>query len=168
MWYLGLDETDPVDAGDSRRNRYRGSGCRWLHPGRRFVRILRRSTGAPASRRPSRFCWTCSASLSRRTFASPRLRSAKLADVGSVDPNGGYISEDLGRSNPNHAVTARILDQQRESGTRYRWHAARRDALPDLHLLDAARRGGYARLGENGNPFPIYEYNKFGDSRRIG
>jgi type IV pilus assembly protein PilY1 len=85
------------------------------------------------------------------------------ADLASEDPNGGYIVEDLGRSNPNHAAeleaamkitTVNDLDDEAtplsESLFQIYTYWMSRDAADMPHGVDI------------GTKFPTYQYDKFG------
>ncbi|MDH3213439.1 MAG: PilC/PilY family type IV pilus protein [Myxococcales bacterium] len=81
------------------------------------------------------------------------------ADAGGVDPNGGYLSSDLGRSNPNHA--SELESAVKNSGTVQ--EAPLAETLFQIYSYWMARDTADIPVGEDGiTKFPVYVYDKKG------
>jgi type IV pilus assembly protein PilY1 len=159
MWYLGLDEGDLVDSAilDDIDNAVADvDGCTQAGGSKFFAEKYRR-TRFEATKQVL-LDLLCIAEPKNVRFGAASFR--EVADVGSVDPNGGYVSEDLGRSNPNHAAELESsISNQNPVGTDGTPLA---ETLFQIYTYWMPRVAADMPLGENGNPFPIYEYNKFG------
>ena len=172
MWYLGLDETDPVDQGilDEIDTAVANvPGCTVAGGSGAFADKYRR-TLFQASKQVL-LDLLCLAEPKNVRFGLARFRDP--LDAGGVDPNGGYVNADLDRDNPNHAAELESAIKNaiiaKDSGpplvesegtplseTLFQIYTY---WMPHLSTTVAADMP----LGEDGNPFPIYEYNKVGD-----
>jgi type IV pilus assembly protein PilY1 len=172
MWYLGLDETDPADQAilDEIDTAVANvPGCTVAGGSGAFANKYRRTL----------FQASKQVLLDLLCIAEPKNVRFGLAgfrdplDAGGVDPNGGYVSADLDRDNPNHAA-------ELESAIKNAIIA--KDSGPPIVELEGtplsealfqiytywmphlqATVPADMPLGEDGNPFPIYEYDKTGD-----
>ncbi len=102
----------------------------------------------------------CVAEPKNVRFATAAFR--EVADADLEDPNGGFISEDLDRSNPNHAAQLEAsikLETVRDTdGTPLS------ETLFQLYTYWMSRTLANVPVGVDGlTQFPIYEYDKQGD-----
>ncbi len=126
MWYLGLDETDAVDAAilDEIATAVANvAGCTQAGASK-FLAEKYRRTRFEASQQVL-LDLLCVAETKNVRFAQAEFREA--ADVGSIDPNGGFLGSDLGRSNPNHDAELVVLVDRKRS-TVFAERHIRRDA----------------------------------------
>ena len=144
MWYLGLDDTDTDDARDLDEIDTASSRTFRVAPRPGRSGALPRSTGAPASRRASRFCWTCLCVAEPKNvrFGSGCIPRSRRGGAAASTQRRIRLRKTSAVPIPNHAAQLEAAIKNaiiaNDSGRRYRWHAARGDAVPDLHLLDAA------------------------------
>ena len=160
MWYLGLDEGDATDAAilDEIDTAVADvAGCTQSGGAAAFANKYRR-TRFEATKQVL-LDLLCVAEPKNVRFGSAAFREA--VDAGGVDPNGGFISEDLGRSNPNHA--AQLESSIANETPRNTDGTPLSETLFQIYTYWMPRVAADMPLGENGNPFPIYEYNKFGN-----
>ncbi len=159
MWYLGLDETDPDDAAilDEIDNAVANvPGCTSAGGSGAFANKYRR-TLFQASKQVL-LDLLCVAEPKNVRFGVAKFREA--GDAGLVDPNGGFVSSDLGRSNPSHAAELEAAIKNANIASEGTPLA---EALFQIYTYWMPRVAGDMPLGEDGNPFPIYEYDKAGD-----
>jgi type IV pilus assembly protein PilY1 len=100
----------------------------------------------------------CVAESKNVRFGLAEFRDAE--DVNGVDPNGGYILEDLGRSNPNHAaeLEAAIKNSVVASETPLA------ETLFQIYTFWMSRDNADIPNGRDGTTqFPRYQYDKFGN-----
>ena len=104
MWYLGLDESDTDDAAildEIDTAEANVAGCTQAGASK-FLAEKYRRTRFEASKQVL-LDLLCVAETKNVRFGQAEFRVA--ADVPChVDPNGGFVASDLGRSNPNHAA----------------------------------------------------------------
>jgi type IV pilus assembly protein PilY1 len=161
-WYFGLDAA--VEPGKSIINQIKTAkadveGCTQAGGGKFYNRKYRRTRFETSKQ--VLLDLLCLAEPKNVRFGLANFRAA--ADALSEDPNGGYISEDLGRSNPNHAAeleasinNAAIADETPLAETMfqiYSYWMARTSA--DVPTSDQDGNSVSSR-------FPIYQYDKFG------
>jgi hypothetical protein len=159
MWYLGLDETDSDDAAilNEIDNAVADvEGCTQSGGAAAFADKYRR-TRFEATKQVL-LDLLCVAEPKNVRFGSAAFREAD--DAAGVDPNGGFISEDLGRSNPNHA--AQLESSIANENPRDTDGTPLSETLFQIYTYWMPRDAAYMPVGVNGNPFPFYEYNKFG------
>jgi hypothetical protein len=163
MWYLGLDETDAGDAAilDEIDNAEADvAGCTQAGASKFFAEKYRR-TRFEASKQVL-LDLLCVAETKNVRFGAAEFRAP--ADVGNVDPNGGFVSADLGRSNPNHA--AELESAIKNSVTTPTDGTPLAETLFQIYTYwmphDATTVPADMPVGLDGSPFPIYEYNKSG------
>ena len=160
MWYLGLDQTDPGDAAILNQiatDVANVAGCTQSGSSKFFAEKYRR-TRFEASKQVL-LDLLCVAETKNVRFAQAEFRIP--ADVGGVDPNGGFLGADLGRSNPNHA--AELESRIKTSVTTPSDGTPLAETLFQIYTYWMPRVLADMPLGENGAAFPIYEYNKFGN-----
>jgi len=161
MWYLGLDESDTDDAAildEIATATADIDGCTQAGSSKFFDHMYRRT----------RFEATKQVLLDLLCLAEPKnvrfgTAAFREADEGApnVDPNGGFVSEDLGRSNPNHA--AQLEASIKNETTRLTDATPLAETLFQIYTYWMPRVAADMPLGRDGTAFPIYEYNKFGD-----
>lgn len=159
MWYLGLDATDATDAAilnEIATAMADVEGCTQAGASK-FLADKYRRTRFEASQQVL-LDLLCVAEPKNVRFGSAIFREA--ADVGGVDPNGGYVAEDLGRSNPNHA--AELESSIKNATPRLTDGTPLSETLFQIYTYWMPRVLADMPLGEDGTAFPIYEYNKFG------
>jgi len=159
MWYLGLDETDTDDAAilDDIDNAVADvDGCTQAGGSAFFAEMYRR-TRFEATKQVL-LDLLCIAEPKNVRFGSAAFREAD--DAAGVDPNGGFILADLGRSNPNHA--AELESSIKNEYPRDTDGTPLAESLFQIYTYWMPRVLADMPIGENGNPFPLYEYNKFG------
>ncbi len=160
MWYLGLDQGDPVDAAilnEIDTAVANVAGCTQSGASK-FLAEKYRRTRFEASQQVL-LDLLCVAETKNVRFAQAEFREA--ADVGGVDPNGGFLGSDLGRSNPNHA--AELESRIKNSVTTLTDGTPLAETLFQIYTYWMPRVAADMPLGENGAAFPIYQYNKFGN-----
>jgi type IV pilus assembly protein PilY1 len=160
MWYLGLDEGDPADAAildEIATAEANVAGCTQSGSSSAFAEKYRR-TRFEASKQVL-LDLLCVAETKNVRFAQAEFREA--ADAGLVDPNGGFLASDLGRSNPNHA--AELESAIKNSATTLTDGTPLSETLFQIYTYWMPRVLADMPVGENGAAFPIYEYNKFGN-----
>ena len=85
-------------------------------------------------------------------------------DAAAKDPNGGYLKEDLGRSNPNHAaeLEAKIKNTDVNSTTVEATPLS--ESLFQIYTYWMSRDAADIPTGADGvTKFPVYQYDKFGN-----
>jgi type IV pilus assembly protein PilY1 len=160
MWYLGLDHTDPDDSAilnEIDTAVANVAGCTQAGAAK-FLAEKYRRTRFEASQQVL-LDLLCVAETKNVRFAQAEFREP--ADVGGVDPNGGFIGADLGRSNPNHA--AELESRIKNSVTISNDGTPLAETLFQIYTYWMPRVAADMPLGVNGAAFPIYEYNKFGN-----
>ncbi len=165
MWYLGLDDVtdaailDEIDTAEANVE-----GCTQSGGSSAFADMYRR-TRFEASKQVL-LDLLCLAEPKNVRFGSAEFREAD--DAGGVDPNGGFITADLDRDNPWHA--ADLESAIVNSSTTLTDGTPLAETLFQIYTYwmphTATTVAADMPIGENGNHFPIYEYNKFGD--RVG
>jgi hypothetical protein len=159
MWYLGLDtsvtaEGDILVEIDTKVADV--EGCTQAGGSGAYAEMYRR-TRFEATKQVL-LDLLCLAEPKNVRFGSAAFRDAD--DALGVDPNGGYISEDLGRSNPNHAAeleaSLTLESVNSTDGTPLA------ETLFQIYTYWMPRVLADMPIGRNGNQFPIYEYSKFG------
>jgi type IV pilus assembly protein PilY1 len=162
-WYLGLDETDFFND-TATTEIYTAvanvAGCTQAGSSKFFAEKYRR-TRFEASKQVL-LDLLCVAETKNVRFAQAEFRVP--ADAGLIDPNGGFVGSDLGRSNPNHA--AELESAIKNSLTTPTDGIFNDTATTEIYTYWMPRVAADMPLGENGAAFPIYEYNKFG--ARVG
>jgi hypothetical protein len=99
----------------------------------------------------------CVAESKNVRFGFASFREA--ADLASEDPNGSFISSDIGRTNPNHA--AELESKIKNSSIASETPLA--EALFQIYTYWMPRDAADSPLGADGvTAFPVYEYDKFG------
>ncbi|MCZ6782491.1 MAG: PilC/PilY family type IV pilus protein, partial [Proteobacteria bacterium] len=104
----------------------------------------------------------CVAEPKNVRFAIAEFREAD--DVDDVDPNGGFVTEDLGRANPNHAgeLESAIKNSQIASATPLA------ETLFQIYTFWMSRTLADIPLGQDGvTQFPRYQYDKTGAYRTV-
>ena len=157
MWYLGLANNDPIlDEIDNEVASV--AGCTQAGGAGAFAEKYRRTRFEAMQQ--VLLDLLCVAEPKNVRFGAARFRNAD--DAGGVDPNGGYVFEDLGRSNPNHAA-------QLEAALK-NVNPASTDGTPlaetmfQLYTYWMARTTADIPFGADGiTKFPIYEFDKKGD-----
>ena len=165
MWYLGLDESDTDDAAilDEIDNAEADvAGCTQAGASKFFSEKYRR-TRFEASKQVL-LDLLCVAETKNVRFGQAEFRVPADVDVPPVDPNGGFIASDLGRSNPNHA--AELETAIKNSNTTPTDGTPLAETLFQIYTYwmphDDTTTSADMPLGENGAAFPIYEYDKSG------
>ena len=165
MWYLGLDQGDAGDAAilaEIATAKANVAGCTEAGAAK-FLAEKYRRTRFEASKQVL-LDLLCVAETKNVRFGSAEFRVP--ADIGSVDPNGGFLTSDLGRSNPNHAAE---LESSIKTSVTASDGTPLAETLFQIYTYWMPRVAADMPLGEDGNPFPIYEYDKFGNrSAAIG
>jgi hypothetical protein len=157
MWYLGLDEVaDAAILLEIDTAVADVDGCTQSGGAAAFANTYRR-TRFEATKQVL-LDLLCVAEPKNVRFGSAAFREAE--DVGGVDPNGGYITSDLGRTNPNHA--AELESSISNENPVLTDGTPLAETLFQIYTYWMPRVAADMPLGRNGNPFPIYEYNKFG------
>ncbi len=159
MWYLGLDESDPDDAAildEIDTAKANVSGCTQAGASKFFAEKYRR-TRFEASKQVL-LDLLCVAETKNVRFGQAEFRVP--ADVGNVDPNGGFIASDLGRANPNHA--SELESAIKNSATTPTDGTPLAETLFQIYTYWMPRVLADMPLGLDGSAFPIYEYDKFG------
>jgi type IV pilus assembly protein PilY1 len=160
MWYLGLDETDPTDAAildEIATAKANVAGCTASGASKFFDDKYRR-TRFDASKQVL-LDLLCVAETKNVRFGAAEFRAP--ADVGLVDPNGGFVTSDLGRSNPNHA--SELESAIKNAVTTPTDGTPLAETLFQIYTYWMPRVLADMPTGEDGSAFPIYEYNKFGN-----
>jgi len=160
MWYLGLDENDPEDAAilnEIDTAQANVAGCTESGP-QKFLADRYRRTRFQASKQVL-LDLLCVAETKNVRFGQAEFRVP--ADAGLVDPNGGYIASDLGRSNPNHANE--LESAIKNSVTTPTDGTPLAETLFQIYTYWMPRVAADMPLGLDGSAFPLYEYNKFGN-----
>jgi len=102
----------------------------------------------------------CVAEPKNVRFATAAFR--EVADADLEDPNGGFISEDLNRSNPNHA--AQLEASIKNEDVRDTDGTPLSETLFQLYTYWMSRTLANVPVGVDGvTQFPIYEYDQRGD-----
>jgi type IV pilus assembly protein PilY1 len=161
-WFFGLDQTvepDKTILNEIKTDKANVEGCTQAG-GAKFYDDKYRRTRFEVSKQVL-IDLLCLAEPKNVRFALANFRSA--ADALGEDPNGGFISEDLGRANPNHAAeleasikNAVIADETPLAETLfqlYTYWMARTAA--DIPTSDQDGNSVFSK-------FPIYQYDKFG------
>jgi len=159
MWYLGLDSTNPTDAAilnEIATAKANVAGCTASGASKFFAEKYRR-TRFDASKQVL-LDLLCVAETKNVRFGSAEFREP--ADAGVVDPNGGFVTSDLGRSNPNHA--SELESAIKNSTTISNDGTPLSETLFQIYTYWMPRVLADMPTGEDGSTFPIYEYNKFG------
>jgi type IV pilus assembly protein PilY1 len=168
MWYLGLDENDATDAAilsEIATATADVAGCTQAGASKFFAEKYRR-TRFEASKQVL-LDLLCVAETKNVRFAQAEFRVPADMAVPPVDPNGGFLASDLGRSNPNHA--AELESAIKNSVTTPTDGTPLAETLFQIYTYWMPRDGSIPTtpadmpVGLDGTPFPIYVYNKFGN-----
>jgi type IV pilus assembly protein PilY1 len=165
MWYLGLDETVPAELAiinEIATAVASVEGCTQAGGSGDFATKYRRT----------RFEATKQVLLDLLCLAEPknvRFSSAEFREVAAPanvdpnkDPNGGFLSTDLGRSNPNHAAELESAIKNAAAVSTDGTPLA--ETLFQIYTYWMSRDINDIPFGEDGiTKFPIYEYDKFGN-----
>jgi len=153
-WYFS-DEADPY-INEIETAKANVEGCTQAGSSKFFAEKYRR-TRFEASKQVL-LDLLCVAETKNVRFGLANFRSA--ADASGKDPNGGYVLEDLGRSNPNHAaeleaaIKNAVVADEKPLG----------ESLFQIYTFWMSRDTNDIPLGaDNTTQFPRYQYDKFGN-----
>ncbi len=161
MWYLGLDENDATEGRilDEIENAVaKVVGCTVAGGAGPFAEKYRR-TRFEATKQVL-LDLLCVAETKNVRFGTAAFREVSPLVAGG-DPNGGFVSEDLGRSNPNHA--AQLEASIKNETIRLTDGTPLSETLFQLYTYWMPRVLADMPLGLDGTPFPIYEFDKQGN-----
>ena len=158
MWYLGLPDASPIlsEIATAEAN---VEGCTQAGGAKDFDQKYRRSR-LEASKQVL-LDLLCVAESKNVRFGLAYYRETE--DAGDADPNGGFVVEDLGRSNPNHAAeleaalkNVTVNDDDVEA-------TPLAESLFQIYTYWMSRDLADIPLGRDGaTQFPRYQYDKFG------
>ena len=157
MWYLGLENSSSVLS--TIENAVANvAGCTQAGGAKDFAEKYRRSR-LEASKQVL-LDLLCVAEPKNVRFGLAYYRETE--DDNDEDPNGGYVVEDLGRSNPNHAAELEaamkgvsVNDEDEEA-------TPLSESLFQIYSYWMSRDSNYLPKGRDNTPFPKYQYDKFG------
>ncbi|MHC4505195.1 MAG: pilus assembly protein, partial [Planctomycetota bacterium] len=104
----------------------------------------------------------CVAESKNVRFALASYRETE--DVNDEDPNGGYLKEDLGRANPNHAAELEAKIKSTDVNDPDVEATPLSESLFQIYTYWMSRDTADVPTGRDGTTkFPIYHYDKFGN-----
>jgi type IV pilus assembly protein PilY1 len=158
MWYLGLENASPVL--DAIENAVADvEGCTQAG-GAKFFDEKYRRTRLEASKQVL-LDLLCVAEPKNVRFSLAYYRETE--DAGDEDPNGGFLVEDLGRSNPSHAAELEAAIKNVDANDDDVEATPLSESLFQIYTYWMSRDSDDVPEGADGvTKFPVYQYNKHG------
>jgi type IV pilus assembly protein PilY1 len=157
-WYFS-DEADPYE-NEIRTAEANVEGCTQAG-GSKFYAEKYRRTRLEASKQVL-LDLLCVAEPKNVRFALAWYRDTE--DAASEDPNGGYLKEDLGRSNPSHAAELEAAMKNTDVNSTSVEATPLSESLFQIYTYWMSRDTADIPKGADGTTrFPVYAYDKFGN-----